>query len=72
MPEDSSRFSEPQAAIFNFLFVLIDLYKLTMPAADAINKGCDWLISLANDIKEKNIELVAEKAANNQKLIDSA
>jgi hypothetical protein len=45
--------SDAQNAIFNFLFVLIDDYRRTMPLVDAVEKACDWLTSLASEVKAK-------------------
>jgi len=49
-----------QNAIFNFLFLLVDYYKMTMTSQEAINKACDWLTSLANHIKSKSLEITTE------------
>ena len=64
-------FNESQTAIFNFLFVLIDQYKASMPGPQAVDKACDWLISLAEDVKAKNKDFAAEQAANKQKLSEN-
>lgn len=59
MTEENESFfsSSYQEAIFNLLFLLVGQYEQSMPKSQAVNKACDWLISLANEIKKKTIEL---------------
>lgn len=64
-------FSESQEAIFNFLFVLIQQYNSSMPHTEAVDKACDWLTSLANDVRAKNKDVVAEQAMIRKKLSDN-
>jgi hypothetical protein len=52
-PEEEPFSSDAQNAIFNFLFVLVAQYSESMPSIDAINKACDWLISLGESIKKQ-------------------
>ena len=70
--QQPNKFSETQEAIFNFFFVLVEQYKVSMPHDMAIEKACDWLISFANDVKAKNKDVAAEQAAVQKKLLDSA
>ena len=48
--------SETQTAIFNFLFALVDEYSKSMPPVEAVEKACDWITSLANDVRKKSQE----------------
>jgi hypothetical protein len=68
---DSPFQSETQNAIFNFLFVLVNEYSQTMTPPEAVEKACDWLVSLATDIREKAQEHNADVLAK-QKLFEQS
>lgn len=56
-PEEAPFDLQYQNAIFQFLFSLVEQYKTQMEPQAAVNKACDWLISLATDIKNKSSEI---------------
>lgn len=62
-PSDQPFATEAQNAIFNFLFVLVTQYSETMSSVDAVNKACDWMISLAQTIKKQAHEFDSETQA---------
>jgi hypothetical protein len=49
--------SEIQDGIFNMLFVLVDQYSQTMTRSEAVHKACDWLMSLATEVKKRVDEI---------------
>lgn len=56
--------SDYQNGIYNLLFLLIDLYAKEMPYNQAVDKACSWMVSLAEHIKKKNLEILESKDNN--------
>lgn len=52
---------EAQNGIFHFLFILIDTYSQTMPKQAAVQKACDWIISLGTSVKEMADQFKSEE-----------
>ncbi len=61
---------DAQNAIFNFLFILVGEYQKEMPHDAAIEKACDWLISLGTHVKAKAVEFEEEKSKQQQSFVD--
>ncbi len=53
---------EIQNAIFGMLMALVQEYSKTMPAHMAVQMACDWLVSLANHVKETSKQIDTQNA----------
>jgi hypothetical protein len=59
--------NDAQNAIFNFFFVLVDDYSLSMSRPEALDKACDWLISLGTNMKAQ-AQALREASKQKEKL----
>lgn len=69
--EDNPFDLQYQNAIFQFLFLLVEQYKTQMEPQQAVDKACNWLISLATDIKNKSLD-ISNNTADMNKLFNEA
>jgi hypothetical protein len=61
---------DSQNAIFNFLFVLASEYQKEMPYDAAVEKACDWIISLGTHVKAKAVEFNEQMAQQKKDFIN--
>lgn len=70
--EENPFVSEYQNGIFTFTMLMVERYRENgMDPQQAVNTTCDWLISLANHIREKSLE-IAKENLDKSKLFNQA